>query len=415
MKQLFHTYLKSLLLAWLCVLCLSANSQEMGFSLPEGRTKIRIPFEQFNNLIVIPVKINGDVTLKFILDTGVQYPILTEKFYGDLLNFEYPRKLMIQGPGIQDSITALVASNVSLTLPGGVKSGKYQPFLVLENDYLQLRESLGTEVFGIIGYDIFSRFIVEVNYEENYLTLYEPEEFKVKKKYRKVPITLESTKPYIPVTVRNADQGSKELPLMIDTGASHSLLINNPDEGSFLPEKNVPSVIGRGLGGEIFGHVGRVSSIQVDEFKLEQPIISFPLKGDYGSLAKKGSHHGTIGGEFLSRFNVVIDYHNQYLYLKKNHQFKREFEHDMSGMTIVANGEEFNSFRVIAVRYGSPAYEAGVRIGDVILSINGMTYASIELAGAHAMLRKSPGRKITLRVYDGENTVKKTFTLERFI
>ena len=391
------------------------QEQQLGFALPEGASKVRMDFEQYNNLIVIPVTINEDVKLNFILDTGVQYPILTEKFFGDLLNFEYPRKILIQGPGIEDSITALVASDVRLTLPGGVTSGINQSFLVLENDYLQLRENLGADVYGIIGFDIFSRFIVEVNYEENYLVLYEPKKFKGKKKYKKVPITLDGTKPYIPVTVSKENQGTITLPLMIDTGASHSLLINNPEENSFLPEKNVATVIGRGLGGEIYGHLGRVSTIQVDKFELENPIISFPLKGDYGSLAKKGAHNGTVGGEFLSRFNVVIDYHHNSFYLKKNKHFSREFEHDMSGMTIAANGEEFDSYRVLSVRYGSPAHEAGVRVGDIIVSINGFTFDTIKLEGAMAILRRQEGKKITLRILEGEEYVKKAFKLERFI
>ena len=245
--------------------------------------------------------------------------------------------------------------------------------------------------------------------------LYEPKAYKEKKKYKKVPITLSGTKPYIPVTISKEGTGTKTMPLMIDTGASHSLLINNPVENSFLPENNIPSIIGRGLGGEIYGHLGRVTKIQVNKFEFEDPIISFPLKGDYGSLAKKGSHNGTVGGEFFSRFNVVIDYHNQYLYLKKNRFYSRDFEHDMSGLTIAANGEEFNSYRVIAVRYGSPAYEAGVRSDDIILSINGLTYESMKLEGAISILRKQPGKKITLKIAEGEGSIKKTFELERFI
>lgn len=411
MKQkLTYLFLLALLIGQATV-----KGQQLGFDFPEGVQKVRIEFEQHNNLIVIPILVNGTIELKFILDTGVQYPILTEKFFADILGFDYARRIVVQGPGINDSISAMVARDVTLELPGGVTSGINQYFLVLEHDFLKLRENMGTDVYGIIGYDIFSRFTVEVNYEEKYLTLYEPRKFHPKRKYKKVPMNIVNTKPYMEVVVNKDEEDEKKLRLMIDSGASHSLLLNDGGEESFLPDKNVPSVIGRGLGGEIYGRMGRLSKISVSRFELEQPIVSFPLKGDYGSIAMKGSRNGTIGGEFLSRFNVVFDYFHGNIYLKKNRYFSRDFEHDMSGMNLVAYGREFDRYKVGDVRYGSPAYEAGIRSGDVILSINGYSYESIKLAGAIALLRNKPGKKITVRVQEGKKSVKKSFRLERFI
>ncbi len=56
--------------------CVSAahgqEARTLGLALPEGRNKVRIPFEIHDNLIVIPVVLNGSLPLNFILDTGVQ-------------------------------------------------------------------------------------------------------------------------------------------------------------------------------------------------------------------------------------------------------------------------------------------------------------------------------------------------------
>lgn len=49
------------------------NAQN-GFHLKATEKKNIIPFELINNLIIIPVKING-VELKFLLDTGVENTI----------------------------------------------------------------------------------------------------------------------------------------------------------------------------------------------------------------------------------------------------------------------------------------------------------------------------------------------------
>ena len=46
----------------------------LGFALPEGKDKVTIPFEVYNNLIVINIVLNNTLPLKFVLDTGIRKP-----------------------------------------------------------------------------------------------------------------------------------------------------------------------------------------------------------------------------------------------------------------------------------------------------------------------------------------------------
>ncbi|MEJ2004144.1 MAG: retropepsin-like aspartic protease [Cyclobacteriaceae bacterium] len=149
------------LLLGLCLLSQNSTGQILGFKIEDDRKKIKIPFEIYNNLIVIPVVVNNQLPLRFVLDTGVRTTILTEKVYGQLLQLEYSKKYTIAGIGETPLIEAYVTSGVSLTLPG--ISGKGHAMLVLEEDYLELRNYLGTEVHGVLGYELFSRFIVGID------------------------------------------------------------------------------------------------------------------------------------------------------------------------------------------------------------------------------------------------------------
>ncbi|MEP2026504.1 MAG: aspartyl protease family protein [Reichenbachiella sp.] len=411
MKQL-RTYL---LLFTLLLLVRQGVSQQVGFDFPPDVHKTYIPFERYNNLIVIPITINHSLTLKFILDTGVQYPILTEKVFGDYLGLNYTKNITIQGPGAEDSIKAKIAQQVSLSLPGGVESGINQALLVLEEDYLELKNNLGTDVFGVIGYDIFSRFVVEINYDENYLVLHEPKKFRAKRSYRKIPMRVVNTKPYIEVTMMKNEEEGRKMHLMVDSGASHAVLLDNPEDESLIPEQNITSVIGRGLGGNINGYLGRMTSIKVGKFEFEEPIATFPIEGDYGAAIKRGSRNGTIGGELLSRFNVVFDYFGSNLYLKKSSLYNKGFEHDMSGMNIVADGKNLDKLRVSSVRVNSPAFEAGLRVGDRIETINGYSLESLKFSDFSTLLRLKPGKKIVVKyVRDGESQ-KTSFKLVRYI
>ncbi len=150
---------------FLCVflLCHEVGAQTLGFKILDKEKRVRIPFEMYNNLIVVPVILNNQLPLKFILDTGVRTTILTEKAFSDILNLSYSRKYTISGVGANASegIEAYITNGVSLTLPG-IK-GKGHAMLVLEKDYLELRNYLGTDVHGVLGYEIFSRFVVKVD------------------------------------------------------------------------------------------------------------------------------------------------------------------------------------------------------------------------------------------------------------
>ena len=48
---------------------------QMGFTIPKGKNKVVIPFKLINNLIFIPLQLNGE-ELTFLVDTGVEETVL---------------------------------------------------------------------------------------------------------------------------------------------------------------------------------------------------------------------------------------------------------------------------------------------------------------------------------------------------
>src|SRR5688572_31214571 len=109
---------RSLVFSFLFLGATNLQGQHLGFRLTNGKKKVQIPIEIYNNLIVVPVVLNGALPLKFILDTGVRTAILTEKTLSDILNLSYSRKYSISGPGGEQIIDAYITNNVSLELPG---------------------------------------------------------------------------------------------------------------------------------------------------------------------------------------------------------------------------------------------------------------------------------------------------------
>jgi hypothetical protein len=371
-----------------------------------------MPFEVYNNLVVIPIKLNGVVPLSFVVDTGVRSSIITEKLITDILKLPYSRKITVNGPGDYIILKAYVINKVDIVMDGAI--GSDQSILVLEEDYLNLRNHLGTEVHGMMGFDIFNRFIVGFDYNKNIMTLYEPEYFKPPKKYAELPLSIEDTKPYIFAKIQLNDTSMVYAKLMVDSGASHALMLN-PDshENIFIPGANFETKIGIGLGGPIQGKISVIESLEFDKFRFEDVVTSFPDKESYPDTIGLVYRNGTIGGELLSRFKVIFDYFNKKIYFKKNHaSYKKEFGYNMSGLTIIADGEDLDQYNVMEVLEGSPAHEADIRIGDKIESVNGISYEKLKLHDMYQIFNFKEGKKIKMGIRRDNRLQYKTFRLE---
>jgi hypothetical protein len=388
-------------------------AQPLGFSLMDGRKKVEIPIEIYNNLVVVPLLLNETLPLKFVLDTGVRTAILTQKSFSDILKLAYTRKYTITGPGGEKMVDAYVTNNVSLNLPGVL--GKGHALLVLDKDYLELRNYLGTEVHGILGYELFSRFIVKVDYERRILTLYMPEAYRKRRNFEVIPITIEDTKPYANVQVVMSNGTAVNAKLLVDSGASHPLLLDpESNEKIILPNNVISSIIGRGLGGEIMGKTGRINSIKFGSFVLSDVVTNFPDRNSYSdTTSQKVFRNGTIGGGLLSRFTVVYDFPEERILIKKNSGFKEPFYYNVSGLTIRSTGRglKLDQFEIMEVRIGSAAHRAGLRKGDLIRTINGVSTSGMNLGEIMSRLSQKPGKKVRIEVQRAEKRLRAEIVL----
>lgn len=402
-----------ILSTFLLIIPIICFSQHSGFRVENGKKKVIIPVEVMNNMVVIPVVLNKQAPLKFILDTGVRTSVLTQKTYSDILGLTYSKEIFISGLGGEKLVDTYITDNVSLDLPG--VQGKGHSMLVLEKDYLELRNYLGAEVHGILGYELFSRFIVRMDYHKKRIVLLSPEHFKKKRRYQTLKIVVEDTKPFVYAKVKLNDNTELDVKLLIDTGASHGLVLESESDPAIkIPEKNIKSIIGRGLGGEIRGRIGRIDALTLGGYKIDNVIANFPDSGSYSdgfSMGESIRRNGAIGGEILSRFSVIFNFPHEEIYIKKNADFKKKFNYDMGGLIVKAKGARLRAYEITHIRSGSPGELAGLKEGDLIMSINGTDAQQMDLNHINGFFNSKEGKRIMLEVNRDGETIKVEFRL----
>jgi len=258
--------------------------------------------------------------------------------------------------------------------------------------------------------------VVLINYQEKFIEFIDPHKFKPKKKYQQVPIQIEDTKPFIRT---NAEIGKrKNLKLLVDTGASHSLMLYPESDIEIqVPERHIETTIGRALGGEIRGKMARIQEMEMGRYKLKGIMTSYPDPNSYMDSLKASSvaRNGSIGGEVLSRFTVIFNYPAGKMYLTKNQSFKKEFQNNLSGLTLKAKGARLKVFEVIDVREKSVSDRAEIMKGDILHTVNGNAAKNLDLNELNTLLNSKPGKKIVLVVDRDGVKLKKTIILEKEI
>lgn len=338
--------------------------------LPSDNEIVHVPFQQINGFIVVKIKINDIFSFNFILDTGAEHTILFKKEVANLSALESKKKINIIGADMSTVMTGWISKPFPAVIEDRLRIET--EIVVLDEDYFQLDGIAGIPIDGLIGSDILSRYIVHINYDRSRITFAGLDsKYDIPGDYKKVNTSFRRNKPYVNVCLSSNPGDSSEVCLLFDSGASLTQMIYTDKlHTNIRPSKYIKGVIGKGLGGNIEGFLGKVIFIKIPPYKFENIITNFMDTEEQNLVIKDSTRHGIIGSEIIKRFNIIIDYKNQELYLKPSRSFYHKYLNDRSGLSVVAVGQALNEYEIVNVIQNSPAGEAGLKKGDMIISIN---------------------------------------------
>ena len=249
---------------------------------------------------------------------------------------------------------------------------------VHEMDHLAL--ALGFAIDGILGFDVFADLLLTLDYHDDEVRVGRGKLGPVDG--RKVFADLGKGRPYIAL-----DFGDRKVPLLLDSGSGGGLDLRSEDVKQWLVEPRPVSAAVRFSKIEVTesGRLGE--SPRFGPLVIERPPVE----------VREGTR--LVGAEALERFELTFDQRSRRIRMLPDSDgpIRLPLPRGIGAALYPRAG----GFEVLRVFDGLPAAEAGLRVGDVVVAIDGTPVAKLGCVRAE----DDPGRtskRLTIRRDDHE-------------
>jgi hypothetical protein len=371
------------------------------------------PFVYDDGRLFVPVRLSGDTTRWFIFDTGVGSTIVDAALAAQL-------GLTTTDAG---TVTGAGAHRMRIGRTAGMPVSVGGVALAPPSIEVAPLDSLvfpfsGLHAPGVIGSQFFVEHVVEVDFDDHVIRVYDPATYEYQGAGAVIALDFVLGAPSVSGTLTLPDGTRKPARLLVDLGAKATLLVTEPFiRATGLREafpRRVRATLGAGAGGETRYDFVRVPKLTLGQ-RDQAEIASFVAGLSVENTLRSDEYDALLGAEFLSRYRVIFDYAHKRLILEPRSPMALPAELDMSGLYLVRDGDDGGRVVVHRVVEDSPADRAGIRVGDVVVRVNGESASGTSLWPWRAALRSGDGRAVTVTIdRAGENLVK-TFVLRRLV
>lgn len=353
---------------------------------------VHIPFTNEASHVVVQVSVNGHAPIGFVFDTGDDTETLSAPRLAEMGVTAYGASQLVGGG---NAAASSFARDLNLSMPGVELSRQHATVLDLSG----LERAFGVPIGGILGYDFISRFVVELDYQSNIMTL-RPRTWRYQGRAASAPITFDGGIPRTDVILSVPTKPNLPAHMIVDFGAADTMTLTSPfvaaNDLQRLAGTN-PTVFGAsGLEHQFFTQHntrGHIDALHLGGLTLNSIPVSFSANtsGAYAS----SSFAGTIGNGIYSRFHVYIDYARCRIVLEPTAHSNDPFPERRSfGLTLVADGADLHTYTIAAVRSGSPAEAAGFHQGDVVAGVDDRTAAQFKLSDLRELVLRTGERHV---------------------
>ena len=352
--------------------------------------RIELPFHYTRGHVWVSLSVNGAPSAEFILDTGA-FNTCLDRGYAQTLGLNAEGEYEAQGVGGYDTFGFTPLRSVRWS----AASGAAVEVRDLRAGVIELQGALSSlewgRTAGLLGYDVLSRFTVDIDFDREVITLTEPGRYRHQGPGTAIPFTLNGNIPTVEMTIDKSCKGT----YIVDVGNASVLSVGAEQVMKCglltLQHKEVQHWVG-GIGGAFQETVCRVDSMRLGPFKFVDPVVGLTThhRGGAGSLEVQGN----IGTSVLERFRCTFDYARGTLWLEPAARFAQREAFTRSGLWFTRWA---GVVIVVGVVKGSPAEDAGFKVRDVLRAVNGRGIEKWTPEGLDRLLRDgAPGTVVKL-------------------
>lgn len=301
-----------LVMALICAAATLCANAQMAKNTPVGI----IPFAiGSDSRIYVTAFVNGSDSLRFLVDTGASSMVLntnSEKLKG-FIHDGKPASVL----GTTGENTYLCSSDNSVRV-GSVHYDKAECF------HIPYPAEYWDGVFGLNG---LAAFNIEINYDDFNIYCYpKKDKLLVGGTCLSLPFVYKYDVPFVTLPVK-LDGTLYKLLLEVDTGSDRVIDLNTP----FVNKNNLlgsqkPFATSRITSSD--GNAGELKNVFFDEVRVG-PYVMPKVAGAFSTLTSgmqgKENIDGMIGNNFLKRFNMIVDFKKNRLYLQPNNLYYTPF------------------------------------------------------------------------------------------
>ena len=336
--------------------------------------------------MLVPVTLAKNSCL-FMVDTGASWT-----------TFDTSLRPLLQPP----------VEKARVNTPGGPVETNFHPFpeihvgsmpvaakgVVASFPLEDMRKAAGANLFGILGMDVLSQYVVRLDFDRGKLVF-------LKEADPNDGMRLSFLHPRAPV-IHVGFPGMYPSPFLIDTGdiTLCSGMLNS-SLVSWMEENDLLTTIGKAKYSDASG------TRWVREGLIDR--CSFGAHRCTNTIWSDGSNDvpNHVSLYFLTQFNITFDFPNAVMYVTKSKHFGHENLVDLSGLHFRRTDGQVI---IEAVDNGSMAEKCGIEAGDAIKSIDGDDASQARLFAVRKALSQ-PGRKVSLVIARGSETFERELTL----
>ena len=371
-----------------------------------GKGALAIPLETAGNgLLFVRGTVRGS-PLWFLLDTSSPSVVSTRAAIQLGLETESPDASAkdVEGASAVESV-----ARVTVRLPGI----EIEETHVSSLDLSLLQTALGHPIDGILGVPFFESLVVVTDYAAGRLDLYDPKTFRATDRKHSTTISRDRAGwPGIHARVKIPGRDGLEGDFLLDSGADNAVLLFSPFVSAnrlLNPAARIGTEEDAGAAASL-GAVLRAERLEIAQWTFSDPIVE--LSRSTKGKAAGAEHAGLLGGAVLSRFRVTWNYSAATVTLRPNVHYRDPFGYDASGASLAAQGPDLSTFEIRRVAPSSPAAEAKLLPGDVVLAVDGRPVKEITLGGVRKLFQED-GKRYVLSILRNGAIQKISLTCRR--